>query len=1047
LGYVVTSLHLSILGPVKIRRAENTLKLGSPQQQAMFVALLLRTGRSASASDLVEALWGANVPASAMTTLRTYAWRLRKVLEIDSKSPGTLISLGDGYRLVIENEYADFLHVQELANEAERAKRAGDLHEAYDLLESALSLWQGEALAAIPGPFAERQRDRFNELRLTLQEEWMVTALTLGSGGRHIPDLTGLIHQHPLRERLYGLLMHAQYQSGRRADALATYRDARRLLLQELGVEPGPELVTLQQGILNGDLTLAKKSRPTRAGQPRPSSARGLSGAIDRPASAVTTEPDEDLSATEPVVSPPPPGPQSLGPSFTPAPQQPVPAQLPPGLADFTGRSHLLVTLGSAMNPTKRSALPVVVLVGMGGVGKSALALQVAHHVRDSYPDGQLYADLRAGNGDPAPPEIVLADFLVALGVASDSVPDTLEARTALLRTLLDRRRMLIMLDDAKDAEQVRSLLPGAADCGVLVTSRSRLIGLPAAIQAELRAFYPAEAMELLERTIGRERVESEQTAALELVESCAFLPLAVRIVAARLAARPTWTICSLARRLADERRRIDELKAGDMTIAAAFEVSYRQLTADQSRAIRLVASVDGPTLSLSSATALLDVSEPDAEELLESLVDAAMLESPSAGEYRIHDLLRVFARRKASSEEQSGAIVRLLQFLLASAVSAFQQVVAGDPVHDALGHSNVVGLQFTCADEARTWAQAEGGCALALASQIAHAVLAAPGRSAQEPGLRSALSTAVDLLIALSPFRPNLRVGTWTGVIDLLIDAARCGDLGTECRTHFLSGNLALAMFQLSKAEREARLAVQQCRAVDDVVILRQALNDLGLVAQFQGEFQEAIDYYDEAIQLARQLGHSSGEIASTVNSALLHIHSGRPQDAVRICERVLDEWRSLSDDGATAYTYYVLGMAHHSLGAYGESVNWYERCLSLCVTAGLGLREAHSRFRLADSLRMLGQFERAVAEAEHSVRLCEDNGDLRNHAQALLVLGTTLQTLGDVESARKRLTEAHDIFQQLGLPESRQAAVLLADLDGRPGLTSEEHSGRPPG
>ncbi|MBC3839425.1 transcriptional regulator [Streptacidiphilus sp. 4-A2] len=700
----MANLQVSLLGRLQVRRGETPLNLGSPQQQAMFVVLLMRAGQAATAADLVEALWGADEPPSAMTALRTYAWRLRKVLEQDSRNPSTLVSLGDGYRLVLDNKDVDFLHAEELANRAERAREADDLDGAYELLESALTLWQGEPLAAIPGPFAARQRDRLTETRLSLQEKRIQTGLALGYGGRFISELQGLIDQYPLRERLHALLMQAQHQSGRRADALAAFRHVRQLLVDELGVEPGPELTSLHQRLLAGD-----------------------TGLVDPPEAAEPPQTPTPVPPPLPVTDAAAPG--AGRPGFQP------PAQLPPQPADFTGRSHLAVTLCSAMNTPDRGALPVVVLVGMGGVGKSALALHVAHRIRDAYPDGQLYAHLRGGDGEPLRPEGVLTGFLSALGHKPDEIPKGLEALTALFRTTVDRHRILVVLDDAKDAEQVRPLLPGAANCGVLVTSRSRLNGLSAGMQAEVHAFLPAEALELLSRTIGAERVEREPAAALELMGCCAYLPLAVRIVAARLAARPQWTVQSLARRLADERTRVSQLRAGDMTISAAFDVSYRQLTDHQSAALRRTASIDSPDLSLACAAALLGTDEPDAEDLLESLVDAAMLESPSAGKYRFHSLLRGFARDKASSQEQSAALSRLLDYLFASSMAAFAQFVSGDPIEDALSPAQVQGARLTTAAEARAWAAAEGDCALALAGQIARTVVSEPAPGAVRTG------------------------------------------------------------------------------------------------------------------------------------------------------------------------------------------------------------------------------------------------------------------------------------------------------------------------
>ncbi|QNP72966.1 tetratricopeptide repeat protein [Streptomyces roseirectus] len=966
-------LYVSLLGFLEVRRDSTPLDLGNPQQQALFTALLLRRGRTASAADLMESIWGEEIPASALTTLRTYAWRLRKILETNSKSPEFLVSVGDGYRLVVHDEHIDWYEAKRFSREAVAANGP---HHALDSLEQALALWKGEPLAGIPGPYAALQRERINETRLALEEERLDTVIALGQGQLCIPELVELVGRYPLRERLYALLMRSQVQSGRRADALTTYHEARRLLVDELGVEPGAELTAVHRQILSGELD------------------------------AVPDPPDSGWTADD----------RTAPPAALP------PAQLPPEPADFIGRAHVAQALTSAMNAENRPTLPVVVLAGMGGVGKSSLALHVAHRVREAYPDGQLYADL----GAMAAPESVLAGFLQALGARPEDVPEALEARTALLRTMLNDRRVLIVLDDARDAAQIQPLLPGSAHCGVLITSRTRLGGLPASLQVELEAFYLDEALELLTHAIGAERVRAEPEAAAALMESCAYLPLAVRIVAARLAARPRWSIRSLAARLADERRRLSELKAGELTVSAVFDVMFRQLPADQAHALCLLSCANSPDLSLASAAALLDVDELDAEEFLESLVDAAVLEAPCAGRYRFHSLLRTFARDKLSRDLYHEPLRRLLHSLLASAVNAFRHAVPGDPIEDALTPARMPGRRFSDLADARAWAVAEAPTALAVAAQIA--------RECSEDEVshcdhRVWLTPAADLLIALSAYWGETSHVAWNTTIHELTRAAvLAGDERAEGRARFLSGNIHLARSRLAFAVEHSTLAVALTRHTEDHVILRQALNDLGLAHQLRGDFPEAIACYGEAIELARRLRHVTGEVATTLNLALLHVNTGEPQKAIDVCEQLMGDSPSLYGNPAgAAYAFYVLGYAHHTRGAHQLAVTWYERCLSVCLEAGLTSREASARFRLADSLRALGHAESAVAEAVRAVEMCERARDVRNLAQALLVLGRIRLDLGEAEAARSALTDARRMMAELRLPEEHRAAELL--------------------
>ncbi|MFB7494377.1 BTAD domain-containing putative transcriptional regulator [Streptomyces sp. NPDC056161] len=990
-------VRFTLLGPLRLISQDGTaLPAGPPKQQAMLAALALSPGRALSIARLTDALWGTHMPASGVSTIRTYAWRIRQLLARAGAGGGVLVSVGDGYRLAVAPSVVDALHAEELAAAARRHLAAGEPRQARQALADALVMWAGEPLAGVPGPFAERARDGLTELHTAVTEQHFEAELQLGHYQQALPRLTEVIAEHPLRERPYVLLMRALYGMGRQVEALQVFHDARRLLVEAHGVEPGVELTQVHERILRGDSAVAPP--PARAEHPVP--------------------------AASPTV------PEQSG------PRPPVPAQLPPDLPDFTGRTAQYAQLEAVLTAPDRSSPAIVAITGMSGVGKTSLAVHLAHRVREQYPDGQVHVDLGDpdGKGEPLSGADLLGLLLASLGVPADRTPGSLAERRGLLRSVLDGRRVLILLDNVSQAAQIRDSLPGTPGCAVLITSRTRLDGLPLHAQLALEVFEPQEALDLLQRGIGTQRLAAERSDALALVAACGRLPLAIRIVASRLAARPRWTLRSVAERLEDERRRIAELRSGPLAVEAVFQVGYRQLAAQQSNDFVLLATVAGAEFALSEAAAVLDLDPADAELRLEALVDAAMLDEPIPGRFRYHQLLRSFAlSREHDRAQERAALGRLLVSLLATARNAFALAVPGDPTGDALGTglSDVPGIMMSDLRSARAWAASSADTVVAV---CAHVV---------ELGTAPLLRIAVDLLIAMSPFADELRSNRLAATARKLADAvARIPEPATDRRGYqrvvgraeFLCSTVALHTSRPDEVERHARRAVAAASAGKDPVILRQALNDLGLVAQLRHDYRLASACFHQAVELARELGHRSGEVASSLNAALAGLRAGDPDTAVATCESALAVARGMNDAPGTGFALYVLGLAHHAQGLYEAAVERFTACVEHCLTAGIRDREAHARFRLADTLLALGRHEDALAQAGQALLRCEELGVARDQAHALMVLGRALAASGRTAEAVERLTRARGLYVALGLPEAEEAARLAETVSQPP-------------
>ncbi|WP_409471393.1 AfsR/SARP family transcriptional regulator [Streptomyces sp. HC307] len=956
------TLRFSVLGPVRAWRGEESLNTGSPQQRALLAALLLREGRTATAAELIDALWGEEPPSQALAALRTYASRLRKVLDA-----GVLVSESGGYVIrSVADGALDLAVAQDLAADAEKAKNAGDLCRARELLGRTVALWDGEALAGVPGPYAEAQRVRLEEWRLQLLESRLDMDLEQGCHAEAVSELTALTAAHPLRERLRELLMLALYRSGRQAEALAVYADTRRLLADELGVDPRPELRELQQRILQADPGLAEPSAP-----------------VAEPTTTVVR-----------------------------------PAQLPATVPDFTGRSSFVTELSEVLASAEARVMAVSALAGIGGVGKTTLAVHVAHQARSAFPDGQLYVDLQGAGSRAAEPETVLGSFLRALGTADSAIPDSLEERSALYRSVLDGRRVLVLLDNARDAAQVRPLLPGTSGCAALVTSRVRMVDLAGAHLIDLDVMSPDEALSLFTKIVGEERVASEREAALDVVAACGFLPLAIRIAASRLAARRTWTVSVLAAKLADERRRLDELQAGDLAVKATFELGYGQLEPAQARAFRLLGLADGPDISLAAAAAVLDLPVEETEDLLESLVDTSLLESAAPGRYRYHDLVRLYARACAERDEQppserDAAMSRLLDFYLATAAGVYAIERPGDRLVDDLEATDYPGLVFTDGSAALDWLYTEAAPILACVRQAAGT---------------ERLQRAVDLLWAsrdLSESGANSHQYETTAVA--MREATQAaGDVRAEGRARNTLTGVLLVSGRIQQAAQEARLAMECSTAAGDSTASSWAAQDRGLIALHQHRYADGKVFFDQAIEGFRTAGNGLCEATALCNLSRAHMGMGNTAKAIEFAQHGLAVHIEVGSTMRLANGHYALGVALTKADRHAEALSQYSEALTIFVDHRQRLWEGTTHFRIAEAHIAARRPARAAQHAEQALAIGCIGGD-RMRGNVLTLLGRALSTLGQLDRARACWREALNLYEENGAPEADEVRALL--------------------
>ncbi|MQA04234.1 MAG: tetratricopeptide repeat protein [Streptosporangiales bacterium] len=918
-----------ILGPLEVLVEGCPIRLGGQRPQVLLATLVLDGGHPVSTERLAEAVWGAELPTSLRAQLSIHVSTLRKAF-------GTAVidTVPGGYRLRRDAVRVDAYEAESLVEQARAAAAAGRTGEAVDLLAAAQRRWRGPVLAGLDSSLVAAAATRFEELWLTIVEER--ARLELDRGG-HVPligELTAAVGAHPYRERLRGQLMVALARSGRAADALEVYREGRRVLVDELGVEPGPELRQLEQRILLGDEDMDVGER------------------------------DSHVLAGAPAGQDPP--------------SRPVPTELPNALVTFTGRTAEVAALSASLPAA--DGRPIVVS-GPGGVGKSALAIAVAQRVADQFPEGQLYANLHGTTPHTTPPSghDVLAQFLRSLGVPAADVPVDAETAVARFRELTADRRLLVVLDDAADATQVRRLLPAGNSSTALVTSRRRLDALDTAEHHQLDVLAAAEAEELLARIAGPHRLDAEAGAAADLVRLCGRLPLAVAIAGARLAARPSLSVQALVERLAVERRRLGELRVDDHDVRASFAVSYADLDRPEvARMFRLLGVLDGSTVSVEVAAALADVPVALAEDLLGELV-AAQLATRTGERYGLHDLLRLFARELAEVEDGrrgcAAALRRAMHCYVATAHTAAMvvapcyrwrlELVPVELVHPGVALSSV--------PEVNAWIEAERENLLLAAEQAA---------VGDEPAVAVSLAVALDM--------PLENRGRWRE--------------------------------QLVVSEIVRRAAER----TQDPHHLGLAHNDVGWALSALDRVADAIPPFEHALEMWRAVGHLTGEALTLHGHGVACRALGRHDDALASLQRAETLAEQLGDRGRQAMCQSAIGLTYQRLGQYDDAIAAHEKSVAMAREASswrtelIALGNMAEAFRLAGELRTAVRTFREVLERGRSA----DYAGTYWEAEHLWGLGMALHDLGI--GGRECWLAAADILADLGLIGAEERVVI---------------------
>ncbi|MFJ3789441.1 BTAD domain-containing putative transcriptional regulator [Kitasatospora sp. NPDC090091] len=916
-------MFFRVLGELGVEDNAGQRAVRGVRLRSLLALLLLHPNQPLTTDRLQDALWAGGPPESGAAAVHNLVARLRRALA--DGAPDRIAATQLGYRLRVADDELDSLLFEGHLDAAHSAVLGGDWESVHRGTSAALALWRGAPLAELPeladaGP----ARERWQEARLQALEWRLDADLRLGRSAGLVPELARLVDEHPLREAFHQQLMLALHRTGRRAQALAAYRRLRRTLRDELGIEPGHAAQRIHQDILR---------------------------------------------ATEPGTEPTPPAPAASWPTQL--------GQLPADTSDFTGRDEELGQLRDHLAAAARgsNSPSVLVISGMGGVGKTALAVRTAHRAKELFPDGQLYVDLRGfGNSEPREPHEVLARFLSDLGAlqhGSSPAKDTHD-RAAQLRAALTTRRVLLLLDNARDAQHLLPLLPGDGRSAVLATSRNTLTDLPGAVQIRLEPLDVEDQRRLLSAVCGTDRVSAEPDSALRLLATCGGLPLALRVVAARLTARPAWSLDTLAQRLSVDGQRLRSLAAGHLSVRDTFASSYLALRDSEdaeereaARLFRLLGLWPGMWFGVEQTAALVQRPTTDVANLLELLVDYHLLQSPEPWRYRFHDLLGEYAADRVLAEEpdedRTAALLNLLTWYTAAGTRAYDVLNPRSPL---------------------------------------------PAIPEDVPSPLPAFSDEADALAwfirEIPAYRDAVRLSVRMDRPDLAWRTACL--LGCYGQNYWSTGQWMGALNDALDATRES----------GDRIGLAHLHNNMGIAHAFEGRMELSLEHLREALGHAEAAGQTGSVARLLFNLAAAATEAGDVEAGLGYARRFTEKARITPGPEAAEAGLLVVGRVLMIAGELEEAEQVLREALDLWRRLGVRSKQAIALKNLGEVLDRLGRPREALAVLSEGLEIRRALGIHGGVVTILQAIARTEAAHGDPEIARRHWREALDVARE---------------------------------